>query len=425
MNHAVRHATTVLVVIVTCGTMIVATFGEYALGVLGPTFDRELGISTSMIGVLTAIMFGTAGVFSFFIGPMVDRLHPAKLSFWLIVLSGVALVSFYFVGSESGLIFTCVLLGALASLCTPLTNKLVSAYLPPSAHATAISWKSLGPQLGALFAGLAFGGMAELFDWRKIIITLAIVMVLFGIYCWVSLRNCESYRAPVAGIESPGGQHRLAEGIIEEEKRTEPIVWWLIAWSFFFGGAISSVGAYIPAYADRAMDMPLALAGAAGGLIAGISVLARFVWVYFLRFTDFVTVLVLAGFSSALATVLLAMAPSLGPGAFWLAIVLVGATALGVSPVVAIVLVGATNPRQIGFISAMNGVGVYAGFTFQPLVIGYIMDNYDFALSWYFMAASAFVAALVIVAYALVHGKPRGPYLSRASRSSRAPARTR
>ncbi len=424
MKLAAHHASTLLIIVVAGGAMIVATFGEYALGVLGPTFDRELGVSTSMIGVLTAIMFGTSGVFSFFIGSMVDRLHPAKLSFWLIVLAGAVFVSFSFVDSEPGLMLACVLVGAVMSICNPLSNKLISAYLPPSAHATAISWKSLGPQLGALFAGFAFGGMAEIFNWRLIIVSLSVVMVLFGFFCWFSLRHAEFYRPlGIAGAEVDNT--RRANGIIEEDKKTEPIAWWLIAWSFFFGGAISSVGAYIPAYADRAMGMPLALAGAAGALIAAVSVVARFVWVYFLRFTDFVSVLVLAGVSSALATVVLALAPNLGPVAFWVSIVLVGGTALGASPAVQIILMGATNPKQIGFVTAMNGVGNYAGFTFQPLAIGFIMDHYGFALSWYFMAGSALVAALVVVVYALVHGKPRGPYLSRTSRGKRAPVSSR
>lgn len=409
--------------------MIWATFGQYALGVLGWAFEEELKVSTSMIGILTAIMFGASGVASFFVGMIADRLDVAWLTVMQIVLAAIVFGIFAFVESQLMLVIACILIGAIMAMCNPLSNRVVAMYLPPTAHAVAISWKSIGPQLGALFAGVAFGGIAEIFYWRHIVIILVLAMAAFGVWAFFALR-ARAVFDPIPAPVSPETREEIAElaeesdgsdmsAVVAEqldeqvvdvvEDRTQPIAWWLIPFAFFSGGAIASIGAYIPLYASQTMNMSLTAAGIAAAVIAGVSILARFLWVALMRVFDFVIIFVLAGITATLSTVLLALAPQFGEVVFWIAIIATGATALGAAPVLQIVLVQSSSRKQVGFISAMVGVGLYAGFAFQPLGLAYIIDNIGFDVSWYFMAASAFISMLLIVVYAMVHGRPEGP----------------
>lgn len=436
-----KRATSLFIVIVSGGIMIWATFGQYALGVLGWAFEEELAVSTSMIGILTAIMFGASGVASFFVGMIADRFDIAWLTLLQIVLAAIVFGIFAFVESQTMLVIACILIGAIMALCNPLSNRVVSMYLPQNAHAVVISWKSIGPQLGALFAGVAFGGIAELFYWRHIVIVLVLAMAAFGAYCFFALRGralFDPIPAPVAPetraelaaeteLTEPVDSAAASAAPVDEvlaasaeteqggdvvaaiEDKTMPIAWWLIPFAFFSGGAIASIGAYIPLYASQTMGMTLTAAGIAAAVIAGVSILARFLWVALLRVFDYVMVFVLAGVTATLSTIVLAIAPQFGEVVFWVAIVATGATALGAAPVLQIVLVQSASRKQVGFISAMVGVGLYAGFAFQPLGLAYIIDNVGFDISWYFMAGSALVATLIIIAYAMIHGRPEGP----------------
>lgn len=446
-----KRATALFIVIISGGIMIWATFGQYALGVLGWAFEEELEVSASMIGILTAIMFGASGVASFFVGMIADRFDIAWLTLLQIVLAAIVFGIFAFVESQAMLIVACILIGAIMALCNPLSNRVVSMYLPQTSHAVVISWKSIGPQLGALFAGVAFGGIAEIFYWRHIVIFLVLIMAAFGVYCFFALRRralFDPIPAPVSpeareeleadletdldsgiAVNDAVGAHaagnasapavtnstattntQMDEAVVAAvEDRTLPIAWWLIPFAFFSGGAIASIGAYIPLYASQTMGMTLTAAGIAAAVIAGVSILARFLWVALLRVFDYVTVFILAGITATLSTIVLAIAPQFGDVVFWLAIIATGATALGAAPVLQIVLVQSASRKQVGFISAMVGVGLYAGFAFQPLGLAYIIDNVGFDISWYFMAGSALVATFIIIAYAMIHGKPEGP----------------
>ncbi|NJC63140.1 MFS transporter [Planosporangium flavigriseum] len=388
-----------IVTVIATGIMIIACFAEYALGTLGPVLGKEMGISTSFVGILTSVMFASAGVASLPTGWVVDRFSASVLVLIQILLSTVAFAALAFLETSRAFLVVVVITGLIMAMSNPLTNRLVRVHLPAALHVRSVGWKSMGPQMAALLAGIVYGLSAHGISWRALTLVIAVGMAAFGVLSFVLIR-----RPVMPETDCPSAAAADEPDLPQE---TRPIVWWLVPFGFFSGGAIASIGAYIPLYAYQDLRMSFVQASAAGAVIALASIVGRVLWLRFLTYDNGPVLLIKASVSSAVAVALLAVSVGLHPVVFWTAVVLTGATALVMAPLTQIIVVRNASARHIGVASAWVGIGLYAGFAFQPWLVASLIDTVGLAYSWYAVSASGMIAALIMAAYVTSNAKRR------------------
>lgn len=396
------RASTLTLVVLTLSIAVISTFGEFAPGQLGHRFHEELGMPISLVGVLTSIVFAASGVGSIPAGWIADRVSPRILSPIQLVIAAVAFGSFAFVHTQAGLIATSIAIGLGMSFMNPIANRIITLYAPRSAFARIMGWKSVGPQLGGVFAGLMLGGVTGIFDWRPVVLTLAILMALPAIWAGVVLHRSSEYTAPVEVAEGGEGDSGSVEDDDPAPEKTRPIVWWLLPYLVFSAGVVGSIGAYLPLYATLEIGLSTAVGGASVSIIAAVSVVMRFVWIRFLNRRNAVPLLVLGGVLTMLSSLVLVIAPLFGPWVFWLGVVLVGACAMGATPIPQIVLLQNANPARIGMVSAWSTLASMVGFTAQPWLLSILLERVGFSAAWLAVTFCGLGAALTITLYALV-----------------------
>lgn len=385
-----------LIIAITTIVAIITTFGEFTLGQLAPVFQTEFGVSTSTVGVLASILFAASGIGALPVGFIVDRFSPRVVTVYVVALAAIALSMFMFVTTELGLIFTCASIGAVMAASTPLTNRLIMTYVARNKYARVTGWKSVGPQAGAVLAGLAFGGFSGLVSWRTIVLTVALLMLGFAAWSFWRLRQHSELQSP----NTQGSPRTLARA--SPTRKTRAIVWWLLPYAFFSGGVIASIGAFIPLFATQEVGLSIALGAFSVSLIAAVSVVSRFIWLHYLTSQNTVRMLIAAGLLTAVTSVLLVISAGAQEWVFWAAGVLVGATALGSTPVAQVVLLQNTSPARIGMISAWNGIAMSAGLTFQPWFISVMIPIVGFPKSWLVLTGCGLAAGSVMLIFALV-----------------------
>lgn len=393
-----KQASVLLMAIITTVCMIIMTFGEFALGQLGQTFTDEYGIPISTIGMLSAVMFASSGLAALPIGWLVDKFPARRLIPFVLVFAAVSFSLFTAAQSAWVLFVVCGLIGVGMAASIPLTNRAIVQYMPRDEFPRVVGWRSIGPQAGAVLSGIAFGGLSGLVEWRLIVFFIAALMVAFAIWVSLILKRRTDYSAPTL-VKTAGGTAATAHGVPEKSR---PIVWWLLPYGLFSGGVIASLGAYIPLFAIDEIGMTGSAAALALSVVAGASVVARFLWIRLLKDRDPVKILMLAGLCGAVTPLLLVVSPGLGQTMFWIAAVLVGATSLGAIPLTQIVLIQCANPQKIGTVTAWNNIATSIGLTVQPWLISIFINHVGFAQSWIVMAIGGFASFLVMVAFMMV-----------------------
>jgi MFS family permease len=389
-----RQGSIVLAVaIVATGTMVIATFAEYALGTLGPILQSDADLGPSSIGVLTSVTFLAAGIASLPAGWTADRFPSNVLILLQIVFAALAFVSLAFVRGYSGFMVFSVCVGLVLSLSNPLTNRIIRIYVPEPAQARCIGWKSVGPQMAALAAGVIYGAELAGISWQALTVALAFTMVLFGAWAFVCLTRL--------GSDSVQPEAMRALHLPNPPQVTSRIVWWLVPFGFFSGGGIASIGAYLPLYAHDVIDLPFQAAAAAGSAIALAAIVARFVWIRLLTDTNGPKLLIVASVASAGAAGVLAVSDQFHAAVFWVGALLTGMTALGMAPLSQIILVRNASVQHVGVASAWVGIGLFGGFAFQPWLIARLIDVAGLSSAWFVVSLSSLLAAGVMGLFAV------------------------
>lgn len=409
-----------MVVIIAMGITVVATFGEFAVGVLGPSLKRDVGVEPAQLGILVAIMFLGSAIGAMPSGIIADRVDPRKLVLGQVVLSAIAFGTFAIVLQPEHLFFSVAAIGMIMSMNGPMTNRMVIDFVPLKHRSSAIAWKSVGLQVSALLTGLAFGLTESFAHWRTTVIVIAALMIAFGIAGHLRFRQADALRplifTPTTTIEAPrldplGEAVPVTTGEIatiaptnqaaKKERIAEPLVWWLIPFSLLSIGSFTAVAAYMVLYGTTEAGVSPGAAANASGIAAGISIFARFAWVRWLHDRNEVLVLGAVAFTSALAIGMLAISPMFGPVGFWIATVAVGVTILASTPVQQVVLLRNTNPRYIGRVSSVVGLATSVSLAGMPFAVSVFIDMLGLFVTWWLVAGVTALGAVTMAAFAL------------------------
>lgn len=383
--------------------MLLATFAQYVIGTVAvfAGADTQAVFRAENIAQYTAIMFSAAGFGSVFVGRLVDRTRLQFLAFLLTGLAGSCLLLVGFVTSATSLVALCAVIGLVLSLANPLTNRIVSGHVLPQHRAGVIGWKSVGPQLGALGAGVIFGAAGSLLTWQMTNTVLAAILTFgTGLFVW-SLSRVVRAAQPSAGRWSGSQAARVRQDsdLRSSTVTRSAVVWYLAVFSFLTGGAIASVGAFIPLYAKEVHAFDAETAALLGSIAALSSIFGRLVWVNACKSFPSVRVLSLATAAAVGASGLLMLSPNFGPWFLWTCVALLGGTALGMSPLVHVIIVELVPFHCVGQASGMVGVGMFAGFAAQPLIMGHLIAQLDFTQSWGVVVVSNILGLGIILAY--------------------------
>lgn len=413
------HIPVVTVIVLCIGITVAATFGEFAIGVLGPAFETELRTQPAQLGALMAVMFACSALLAFPSGILTDRVDPRKLVLPQMILAAIAFGTFALVTQPATLYLTAGLVGAVMSLNAPMTNRMVIDFVPFRQRGTAVAWKSVGLQFAALLTGLTFGLTEPFAHWRTTVLVVTAVIIGGGVWAHLRFRRAEPLRfghsrvmieasvteasvTEALGASVPSDRNMPPVSVESgTERLAEPIVWWLIPYSLFTIGAFTCVGAYMVLYATTEVGVPVAAAANASGIAAGISILARFIWVRWLTDRNEALLLGIAAFSSAISVAMLALSPGFGQLGFWVAAVAIGLTILASTPVQQVVLIRNVNPRYVGRISSIIGVAMSVSLAGMPFLISVFIDALGLKSTWFIVVGVTLLGSLTMVLYSV------------------------
>lgn len=396
-----KRASLLLIAIIVTGISASGTVGEAVMGVLSPVLEKDIRVPGAMTGQFVAVMFISSSVFSIPAGQLADRFSSTKIALAQLIVSAVAFGSIAAAQHAGWIFVSASAIGVAMALMGPLANRIVVDYLPHRQRASAVAWRSLGPQIGVVLLGVLFATTGDFVYWRYNIIGVATLIAGFAIFSFVALSRREQIDTNGAAQD----ELKASSFTADSTRRALPIVWWLLPYVFFWNGLIGSVSAYLIYFAYHEIEMSLAVASLSAAVVSGISICARLLWVKFLTPHNAVGFMLLASAATVGAAVLMVASVLLGPVAFWAAAVLFGAFGIGINPVSQVLLVWYTNPRYMGRVSAWAALVRSAGMAGQPFAMSLIVASFGVAASWYVVATCALCAGVTLLAYRMLQGR--------------------
>lgn len=199
------------------------------VGAVAPQLQDALHIGVAKIGLLSSVSLLVGAVFTIPVGLLVDRTRRMPLLALSILLWSVASLLSAFAGSYSGLLFTRLLLGAVAATAGPAIASLTGDYFPAAERGRIWAYILAGEVAGTAVGFIVSGSLASLIDWRAAFVVLAIPGFFLARELWRTvpepLRGGQSYLQPgvldleIALATARAKADRGAGAPVEEEDR--------------------------------------------------------------------------------------------------------------------------------------------------------------------------------------------------------------
>ena len=353
--------------------MSASTFFGYAFGVLGPQLIKEFSLTHTELGLATTLFFLVGGLGSVWGGRLVDSLGAKRVAIGSLLVSSLCIFAMSVAHSFYLFVFFSALGGILLATGNPITNKVIVESIHPKYQGTVTGLKQSGVQIGAVLAGVVLASAITSWGWRIAFASMA-AFPLFGLILTQIFLKPDQLRIKVIGLE---GNHKIPR-----------VVYQLAIYGFFMGAGISSINAYLPLYLIEKLSFSLLNAGAVVSLLGAVGVAARIYWGWMSGLHDKSRATLLSmSVASSLAMFLIVYADSLGNWAIWLAVVLLGTTAVAWNSVGMLFIVAQIRSENIGKATGIVLFGFYVGFSSSPLLFGLIVDHTNsFSTAWVFVS---------------------------------------
>lgn len=371
-----------------------------ALMGVGPLFPFMLAASSTLVinrfditagqfGILASVVFGSAALASQATGWLADRL---SIQSQLVFNFGGAAIAFglaAFTQSFAALIVASGIVGASQAISNPTTNRVILEAVPKAKQTSWIGIKQSGVQIGQLFAGVFFPAAALAFGWIGASLAGALIAVSFTLFGVTILTRYYNANTPLDSAPSrkrtenaektasTSGRQRPAQkpGRFGRERLPPPIgILALII--FLLGLGVQTVNVYLPLFAVQQMGFSLIQGGLTVTVIGIVGMFARIWWARRVSGgARLSTLLLVITLGAGVGVGLLVLAKMTGLGILlWIAAAVHGMTGLGGNVVINAGVVRAAPAGQIGRASGINSMGMYAGFTLGPLIMGWLLD---------------------------------------------------
>ena len=184
-------------------TQTSALMSLVAVPVLATEIAGEAGVSASLVGLYTSLIFGAAMFTSAASGGVIHRLGPVRTNQVGLVFSATALL-LALTANPWWLALSAVLIGAGYGPNTPSGSEVLGRVTPPRMRGLVFSIKQSGAPLGAMAGGLILPAMVTVGDWRTAVITGALIVYAAAV-------AIEPLRARIdAGTRRSGPPHRTS-----------------------------------------------------------------------------------------------------------------------------------------------------------------------------------------------------------------------
>src|SRR4030042_1679740 len=143
-----------------CGLAFASYVGSYMRIPVVPLFAKTLGATTVEVGLINSLFLLMAGLLSFPLGILSDRLGRKPLILWGLSLSCLTALLLYISQTPGQLMGVYLFFGVALALVSPTLMSYVADFSPPSHLGRSYGWyttavyggMSLGPALGGLVA---------------------------------------------------------------------------------------------------------------------------------------------------------------------------------------------------------------------------------------------------------------------------------
>ena len=184
-------------------TQTSALMSLVAVPVLATEIAGEAGVSASLVGLYTSLIFGAAMFTSAASGGVIHRLGPVRTNQVGLVFSATALL-LALTANPWWLALSAVLIGAGYGPNTPSGSEVLGRVTPPRMRGLVFSIKQSGAPLGAMAGGLILPAMVAVGDWRTAVVTGALIVYAAAV-------AIEPLRARIdAGTRSSGPPRRAS-----------------------------------------------------------------------------------------------------------------------------------------------------------------------------------------------------------------------
>ncbi len=355
----------------------------YGLSATSEEIITDLGINEAQFGLLATTCFACAALGNATLGRLADRHSDLGLMTAVFLMSTLALVLAGVPGGYLVLIIAAGLSGFAQSFPNGVTNRVLLERVPAQKRIGWVGIKQSGVQVSQLVASLTFPLLALLIGWRGTALLATLIPLGLLVLTWRTLRTVPLlHDTRVTGEETNPSPTAAATTLRPGHSAA---VWALAAFGCLNGIGVQATNVYLPLFAVRELDFSLVLGGATAAVAGVVGVTARVGWARVMARGTSGPVLLLALALTALAGVvafLSAQATGWAP-LLWTAVVLHGASALGVSVVLMSVLLRSIPSASMASSSGVVTAGMFTGFAIGPLMMGIIVSSPGgFTMGW-------------------------------------------
>lgn len=363
----------------------------FSVPVLAPAIAPDLGVSTTLLGAYSAILWSAGLVTSLLAGAIIARLGPLRTAQASLVLCALGLAAGA-QGSLAALAVLPMLVGFGCGVETPAASQLLARITRPEERPFVFSLKQTGVQVGGMLTGLVQPALLPWLGWRGALAAGAALTLAYAVALEPVRRRHEASAA--RGAHRIGGLAALLRRVFGS-----PPLRQLATASFAFHAMQISLNGFLVSFLVTTVGLPLAAAGVllalaqfggfagrlASGFLAGRRLPAR-------------AVLATMGFAMAAAAAVVGLgAPAMSYGALALACLVFGLTASGWNGVFFAEIVREAPVEEVGMVTGGMLLTAYAGLILGPLAFGAVAEAAGYGPAYAFIALWAAAGAAVLL----------------------------
>lgn len=385
--------------------------GPLLLYGLSATSDRiitDLGITEAQFGLLATVCFACAAMGNGLLGRLADRHSDMALMLSIYVVSAMALLLAGVPGSYVLLLIAAALSGLAQSFSNGVTNRIIVERVPPQKRIAWVGVKQSGVQIAQLVSSIGFPVLALLVGWRGAALATAFIPLALIVLTWRTLRTVPRLSDSKASADTSSTRTRPAS--IPSRARHPRMLWALAAFGLFNGVGMQATNVYMPLFAVRELGFSLVLGGITAAVAGVVGVAARVGWARVMArgASGPALMLILALTALTASTAFLSALLSGSAALLWAAVVLHGASALGVSVVLMSSLLRFIPPESMASASGAVTAGMFIGFALGPVGMGLLISlPGGFLVGWAAVCGTYLVCGAVAVALLLRAKGPR------------------
>lgn len=249
----------------------VAAVALFGISVIAPAAAPDIGVDATLIGVFSAIVYGSGMAGGLVTGSFAERFGAIRVGQFLMLLALIA-VSILTLSTPLAAIAGAVLLGLCYGPVNPVSTHILARVTATKFRPLFFSIKQTGMPAGAGIAGLVMPFVTALFDWRAAIMTAGVMAIAVAIAIQPLRRRFDSARQPARQFRWSDIVEPLKLVARDARLRALAVV------GFSYSGAQVTVMTFYVVYLTAVLALPLTTAGLIFSLLQLGAILGRLFW---------------------------------------------------------------------------------------------------------------------------------------------------